>query len=1455
MKILKKLNANNILFKNSVQNSKQPNSVILTNNTFARLIVIALCSLVLNACGGSDTTQPGQVLLSCNVPMVPDATGESCVDPEPIQCAAPTVPDALNESCIVGANPDAAIPVFFPAENQAVLYYNRVDENYAEYKVHNWNDTACDAYADDSLAASWDNGLPHTGIDPVYGAYWVFNLKEGFNECGNFIVHKGTDDAGKEFGGGNFKMPLKQDNETYQRMNFTISGEASIFEFPIESLGEQALKISNIAGHWIDANTLVWNVENIINAKLHHSATGGISADPQNNGQVNGSVLELTPVDLTDEQKSNAPLVAEWPAYRVNLTTDEAKIIAKNQLALVGYDNESTPIAATYIQADLVLDDLYTRGDNDADEAKLGVVYENGMVSVSVWSPTAQDVNLKVYDSAKNLTATHDMTEDPATGIWTYHGDASLDRQFYRFELSIYHHKNKAIELIESTDPYSVSLSTNGEYSQFVNLNDEDLQPEGWEGHTIATIKNYEDAVIYEGHIRDFSINDQSTSAENRGKYLAFTELDSVPMQHLKTLADNGLTHFQMLPANDIATINEDPAKIINLDSTVLTLCKKVPTAEPCYKGIDNQTLRSVLESYDSSTNDAAKLMDIIQDYDSFNWGYDPKHFNVPDGIYASNADGVTRIKEMRAMIKGLHDTGLRVVLDVVYNHTNSADLWDNSVLDKIVPGYYHSRDVTTGAVQNSTCCSDTALEHKMMNKLMVDSLKQWTTQYQFDGFRFDIMSQGSKAQMLAARDAIQAIDPDNHFYGEGWYKDSRGFERADQENMAGSEIGTYNDRLRDGIRDAALFNNETSEGALFQQDIIKFGMAGTLSDYILKTSGGADTQGSAFGKKMYAHDPADIINYISKHDNETLWDELQFNLDTNMSMDERVRAQNVSHSIVMLSQGIPFLQMGGDFLRSKSLDRNTYDAGDWYNLVDFTLTDNNWNKGLPIDKGERDDTALTYLSNTPEAQVYATEMMFASSVFNEFLAIRSASPLFRLTTADDIIKRVGFHNIGKNQTQGLIVMSIDDGGELVDLDANYDAIMVIVNGTNTEKTHTVATAVDFTLHPRLANSVDSTVASSSFTGGVNEGSFTVPAFTTAVFVKTQGETQGAGLSAYATAGAPDVVPFGDNIPLIRGDMNGWGETDSLVYKGDGIYQVAITLSANSYGFKIASSDWSTVNLGAPNTGGVVTEGETFELLPASNDNLSITIGVDGTYIFELDASNTQAPTLTITNEEPFVGTAIFVRGDMNGWSEDNAFTYIGGGKYQTTINISASTPNFKIASADWSTVNMGAPADDLEVLEGEVQLLLSGSNDNFNMTFTEDGDYTFVFDASNLAEPTLSVYAAKMFGNTTTFIRGDMNGWGEVDTLVYQSASNYSVEIDLTANTVYNFKVASADWSTINLGAQSNNLSLMVDSTYELVANSNDNINITVAETGTYLFNVTGPNPNTPTITVTKKL
>ncbi|QOL26772.1 pullulanase-type alpha-1,6-glucosidase [Thalassotalea sp. LPB0316] len=1425
-----------------------------------KLLAVALLTVLLSACGGgSSDVSPGQTLLTCDVPQVPDATGTMCVDPEPLQCKAPLVPDALNEECVVGFNENAPLPSVTPEANQAILYYNRGDvgaqntpddPSYEGYRLHTWNSDSCDAYAPPFDSSDWANGHIHDGVDPNYGAYWILNLKDGYSDCANFIIHIGTDDAGKALGSSDLQMPLNQDDERFVRMNFTFHGVPTVFEYPVESLGFSA---SGNSAHWIDANTIVWKGynEGISSVKLHHSASAGIEQD--DDGNITGSSLELTPVDLTDEQRALAPQVADWPAFQGDWQASDAKQVLKNQLLVVGYDGENKPALATGVQADKVLDVLYTQGDADADEAQLGVVYANGEVTVNLWAPTAQNVDLLVFDANKTETGRYSMTEDTATGIWSYTGDESLDRAFYQFEVTVYHYQTKAIEVLTVTDPYSVSLSTNGIYSQFVNLADEDLMPAGWDSHEIPTIANVEDAVIYEGHIRDFSARDNTVSLANRGKYKAFTEVDSAPVQHLQKLADSGLTHFHMLPANDIATVNEDAGSIVDITDTVADLCALNANAPVCGVEANDAVLADVLASYSPYTIDAAMLVDAMRNFDSFNWGYDPKHFNVPDGIYASNPDGVARIIEMREMIQALHNTGLRVVLDVVYNHTNSAGTYDNSVLDKVVPGYYHSRDIETGSVIQSTCCNDTALEHRMMDKLMVDSLVVWTEHYKFDGFRFDIMSHGSKAQMLAARDAIQAIDPDNYFYGEGWNRDDRGFAQANQFNMAGTEIATFNDRLREGIRTAEIFSNNTEEnGPFIKQDIVKLGLAGSLADYVLVNYNGVASTGSAYSPNMYAKDPADNINYISKHDNESLWDQLQLELPAAYSMAERVRIQNVSHSIVLLSQGIPFLQLGGDFLRSKSLDRNTYDAGDWYNYVDFAMETNNFNVGLPLDKGGRDDDSLVSIASSALNQVGMSEMMFASSVFNEFLQVRTSSALFKLTSAEDIIDRIGFHNIGKGQTQGLIVMSIDDGLGLDDLDPAHDAIVVVINTSENDVSHTVATASGFSLHPVLAASVDSQVASASFTAGEGEGTFNVPAYTTAVFVKAQGESQGEGLLATATSGAPDVEPYGDTTVFVRGEMNGWGEVDSFSYQGQGVYRTTIALTAGTYGFKVASADWATVNLGAPAASNEVIVGEDFTLLPGSNDNLAMTIAEDATYVFTLDASDIENPVLHVRNQEAYAGTTIFVRGGMNGWSEDNPLEYIGDGRYSTTITVTAGSHEFKVASGDWSTVNLGAPSGDREVTVRDEKQLVPGSNDNLFMEFAA-GDYTFILDTQDINAPTLTVYSAEMFGNTTVYIRGGMNGWGEVDALSYVGNSTYSVEIDLSAEN-HEFKVASGDWSTVNLGGDDGASAVSLDTPYRLTQGSNTNLTVDISEAATYVFTVVGPNPESPTVTITKK-
>ncbi|MBR9728461.1 pullulanase-type alpha-1,6-glucosidase [Shewanella intestini] len=1446
-------------------------------NYSIKLSAIALGLAALSGCG--DTAESGQVLLTCDVPNIPNAAGTECVPPPPLSCPAPKFPDAKNESCIVGFNPELPEPVAFAGPNQAVLYYNRTKDkdnsannpNYPGYKLHTWNNDTCDAFAEPHDTTDWANGHSFDGIDPNYGAYWILNLKEGHSECANFIVHIGTEGSGKALGDGDLVMNLKPFEDPsapeaqYDRANFTIHAQSDVYDFPILDSG---FSISDASAHWIDKNIFVWNesTDGVAQFMLHHSNTAEVAVSDE--GDISGEQLELIATELSDEVKARIPHLQDWPAYELVLDDEQIKAVAKNQLVIAAYDSDNKALAATNVQVAKVLDALYTAGENDADEATLGVVYDNGNISSALWAPTAQSVTLKVYDSAKNEVASHAMTEDTATGIWSYSGGSELDRMYYRFELHVYHPVSGQMETILATDPYSLNVSTNGRYSQFINLDDADLKPDGWDDHDVPTVQNPEDIIIYEGHVRDFSARDVSTSAANRGKYLAFTEEGSAPVEHLRKLAENGLTHFHLLPLNDIATINEDNAERIDMTDTLAMLCDKIDgNLDACNTQEHSQTIESVLNNFFAGSDDAFKLIDAMRGFDSFNWGYDPQHFIAPEGSYASNADDTSRVKELRAMVQALHQLGLRVVLDVVYNHTSSSGLWDNSVLDKVVPGYYHRYSEISGDIENSTCCENTATEHKMMDKFVADSMVILAQQYGFDSFRFDVMGHMPKSSILAARDAVQAVDPDNYFYGEGWnfgeVADNRLFEQATQANMAGSEVGTFNDRIREAVRGGALFATEQKDDYLRDQDTLRLSMAGNIASYVLKDFNGNTATGNSFSwnsqPTAYALDPADSINYVSKHDNETLWDILQYSNDVSMSIDTRVRVQNIAATLPLMSQGIPFLQMGGDMLRSKSLDRNTYDSGDWFNWVDFSMQTNNWNVGLPLAKiaeQDKDDQPEAYakmeqmiaIAGNPNSAASMSDIQFASSVFNEFLSIRRDSPLLRLTTAQDIIDRVGFHNIGSNQTQGVIVMSVDDGAGLTDIDSAVDAMVVMVNGSNQIQSHTVSTATGFSLHPSLMMSVDSQVQLASFSDDGSDGTFTVPAYTTAVFVKHQGDTQGAGLSADATAGAPDVVPYGSTEVFVRGGMNGWGEVDAFTYVGGGEYRVAIALDAQSYEFKVASADWSSVDFGALSSDVAGVDEDVAEALARSGANMTFTPMVAGTYVFSLNAADKDNPMLTVYNEQPFIGTNVYIRGGMNGWGETNELVYLGGSIYQAEILVSAATHEFKVASSDWSTVDYGSADTDPSMQLG-VDKALAVSGSNMSLNFASEEMYTFTLDMSNRNEPLLTVNKTDMFAGNTVYIRGGMNGWGEVDALNYQGSSVYSVDIALDAGST-EFKVATADWSTVDFGAIAGEEAVIVGD-MKMLAKKGANMLIDVATSGTYRFTITGPSTDSPTLMV----
>ncbi|WP_462168400.1 alpha-1,6-glucosidase domain-containing protein [Pseudoalteromonas lipolytica] len=1428
---------------------------------FNRLLIT--CSIaLLAACGGgaSNDIDSGQVLLTCSVPQIPNAAGTECVDPPPINCPAPTVPDENNESCVVGADPTLPDPVVFPADDEAILFYNRTsDDAYEGYRLHTWNNDVCDAYAAPFDATDWANGHEYDGIDPNYGAYWIVKLKDGYNECANFIVHIGTEGSGKAFGDVDLKMPLMQDDEKFQRMNFTIHGEPSVFEYPIVSLGERPVSISGASAHWIDLSTVIYKPSNELTSiiKLHASSSADLAVD-EDTGELNGQVVELTSTSLNDEQVAKVPHLAAWNAYQGSWDAAAAKELIKHQLVVAGYDADGKLIEATYVQTAKALDDLYTSGESDANEAQLGVHYANNGIDISVWAPTASNMKLALYDANKTELEQLAMTFDSTTGIWSSNVDISHDRHYYRFMFDVYHPTTKQIERLWSTDPYSFNVSTNGLYSQLINLDDDDTKPSGWDDRVVPTIDYPEQAVIYEGHVRDFSVRDETVSEANRGKYLAFTELDSAPMRHLKKLADNGLTHFHLLPLTDIGTIDEDASQRVDITATLGDLCTRInDDADACKTEDKSALIIDLMASYLPGSDDAQALANAMRGVDSFNWGYDPHHFIAPEGSYASSPEGIARVKETRAMIQSLQEIGLRVVLDVVYNHTTSSGVWDKSVFDKLVPGYYHRYNEISGDIERSTCCENTATEHVMMDKFVADSMVILARDFGYDSFRFDVMGHMPKASIMTALSAVQAVDPDTYFYGEGWnfeeVADNRLFVQAKQIDMAGTEVGTFNDRIREAIRGGAFFSNSATDGNLAEQDTLRLSLAGNLQNYILKDFKGNSAKGSSFSwntqPAAYALDPADSINYVSKHDNETLWDQLQYKHGNNLNIEERVRIHNMALAMPLMSQGIPFMQMGADMLRSKSMDRNSYDSGDWFNFVDFSKETNNWNVGLPPAQDNQAKWGeIAPISANTNAQAMASDIEYASNVFTEFLSIRSSSPLFSLTTEQDILDRVGFHNIGKRQQQGLVVMSIDDGVGLTDLDSQYDAIVVIMNGTEQSLSHTVSTAYGFELHPVLKASVDSSMSAASFMTGEGEGTFTVPAYTIAVFVKPQGVTQGEGLSANATAGAPDIVPFGSTTVYVRGSLNDWGTANGFDYVGNGEYKIAIPLTAGSYEFKVASEDWSTVDFGALSADvAEVIEGED-EPLARSGANMTFTAAMDAIYVFSFDATDIENPVLKVYNEEPFVGTSIYVRGNLNDWSTSDELMYQGKGVYTFTKQLIAGSYEFKVASGDWKTVDYGSGESSAVVTVG-TEKLLAVKGTNMTIDIARDGQYQFVFDASNLEEPLMTLFNAEMFGETPVYLRGSMNNWDPVNLLTYAGDATYSTTIALDVDD-YEFKVASSDWNTVNLGGSGESPLAVLGEAASLEA-VGANISLSITQAGNYRFTVQGPDLNKLTVMV----
>ncbi|MFT3971643.1 MAG: pullulanase-type alpha-1,6-glucosidase [Micropruina sp.] len=807
-------------------------------------------------------------------------------------------------------------------------------------------------------------------------------------------------------------------------------------------------------GHWVRRGLIAWPADGVpsgvdpsgLDWQLHWSPDGGIDPDAREPVAWETDEVSLDADGLPEDVLAERPQLRGYLCLRLRPeTAAQAEQMLRGQVVLSLHQASGRLVNAGSLQLPGVLDDVYVA----AVDARLGLSWQDGVPSLRLWAPTARDVRLRLWGAADDL---HDPGRSlPATrepdGCWAVAGRPDWLAARYHWEVTVYAPSGRRVVTNQVTDPYSVSLTVNSTHSVVVDLGAPELAPAQWRTAPQPRLGHAVNQVIYELHVRDFSISDKSVPAEERGSFLAFTR-DSLGTRHLKRLADAGLNTVQLLPTFDNASVEEAKERQ-----------QRPPKAD--------------LRAAPADSPRQQRLIALTVTNSPYNWGYDPWHYQAVEGSYCASlasAEGSGRVHEFRAMIGALHGLGLRVVLDQVFNHTASYGQNTKSVLDRIVPGYYH-RLSPLGFTEHSTCCPNVATEHAMAQKLMVDSVLLWARDYKVDGFRFDLMGHHSRANMLAVRAALDALTPERDgvdgravtLYGEGWnfgeVADDARFVQARQGNLAGTGIGTFNDRLRDAVRGGGPFDDDPRgqgfgtglftasneaplngdgyhqrDRLLLDTDIIQLGLTGNLRDYWLPANSRRtfvrgdelEYNGQPAG---YATEPDEVINYVDAHDNETLFDALTLKLPIETPMADRVRVNTLCLALATLGQGPVLWHAGTDILRSKSLDRNSYNSGDWFNFLDWTMTDNGFGAGLPPegDNGPKWDYFRPLLADVALKPTPA-HVAEAHAQALDLLRLRASTRLFRLACGHAIRTKMTFPlSNTAHQIPGVIAMRIDD--------------------------------------------------------------------------------------------------------------------------------------------------------------------------------------------------------------------------------------------------------------------------------------------------------------------------------------------------------------------------------------------------------------------------------------------
>ncbi len=874
--------------------------------------------------------------------------------------------------------------------------------------------------------------------------------------------------------------------------------------------------------HWVSRHLIVWPAADIpsgmavdsLDWRLHWSNDQPI--DPWAPEPVPWHSVGLTPV----ADRVRADTMRRFPHLSGGIPLAvprdlDVRDVLRHEVAVLIHAPSGRLVNASGVQTATVLDELYAT----AASAELGVSWRDGTPSVRVWAPTARHVTLLLWPGERPLEdgPLRFGMERSDDGTWAATGHPDWRGARYQYLVRVYSPTFRRIVENRVTDPYSVALTVNSTHSVMIDLDDPEFMPQEWVTAAQPRLASPVDQVIYELHVRDFSMADDSLPADVRGTYMAFAH-DGLGTRHLRRLAQAGLNSVQLMPIFDNSTVEESRARQTLPDKERLRLWAPDSDSQQAY------------------VTQAGRR-------DAYNWGYDPWHYQAPEGSFATGdvVGSGGRVRQVRSMIGALHGMGLRVVLDQVFNHTSATGQTNKALLDRIVPGYYHRRD-PLGTVYTSTCCPNVASEHVMAQKLMIDSCVLWARHYKVDGFRFDLMGHHSRDNMVAVREALDALTVERDgvdgrqvtMYGEGWnfgeVADNARFLQASSGQLGGTQIATFSDRLRDAVRGGGPFDEDprlqgfgtglmtASNGAagngngydqkdrlLYYGDLIQLGLAGNLRDVVftsqLHCSGvrgdQIEFQGGPAG---YADEPDEAVNYVDAHDNETLFDALAMKLPMSTLMSERVRANALCLAFATLGQNAVMWHAGTDFLRSKSLDRNSYDSGDWFNYLDFSMTDNGFGAGLPPapDNAHKWQYMRPLLANGA-LKPSPADMRFAHDLACDLLRLRASTRLFRLGSAAQIRAKVQFPVSGTwAQVPGVLLMRVDDRAG-IPVDDRWSGVTVVFNATPWAVRQTVAgdAGRDWRLHPVQAGGCDGVVAAS----WCDDGVFAVPGRTAAVFV------------------------------------------------------------------------------------------------------------------------------------------------------------------------------------------------------------------------------------------------------------------------------------------------------------------------------------------------------------------